>query len=101
MLRKFAIAAALLIGAVAAYACFPRAPDLRAFDPAEMARFETAMWRNYYEKRYGALFYHLYESSRTQFGFSPLNSGCARGSVARPTRLTAPNKKAPAGCRGF
>lgn len=26
------------------------------------------MWRDYYEKRYVALFGHLYELSRTQFG---------------------------------
>jgi hypothetical protein len=59
---------------VAAYAAWPRKADLRAFDPAEMARLETAMWRDYYAKRYGALFHHLYESTRTQFGFSPLKS---------------------------
>ena len=46
---------------VAAYAAIPRHADLRAFDPAEMARLETAMWRDYYDKRYAALFYHLYE----------------------------------------
>src|SRR5439155_15726561 len=39
-----------------------------------IAQLETAMWRDYYEKRYPALFYHLYELSRTQFGFSPLDS---------------------------
>ena len=39
-----------------------------------MARLETAMWRDYYEKRYPALFYHLYDVSRSQFGFSPLDS---------------------------
>jgi len=32
------------------------------------------MWRDYYEKRYVALFAHLYELSRTQCGFSPLDS---------------------------
>ena len=32
------------------------------------------MWRDYYEKRYPALFYHLHALSRTQFGFSPLDS---------------------------
>src|SRR5437868_13635777 len=34
--------------------------DLRAFDPVEVAQLETAMWRDCYEKRYPALFYHLY-----------------------------------------
>jgi len=33
-----------------------------------MARLETAMWRDYYDRHYPTLFYHLYELSRTQFG---------------------------------
>ena len=57
-----------------AYASWPRHADLRGFEPAEIARLETAMWRDYYDKRYVALFGHLYELSRTQFGFSPLDS---------------------------
>src|SRR5690348_17098920 len=60
--------------AVVAYAAWPRKADLRAFDPAGTAQLETAMWRDYYEKHYLRLFYHLYESSRTQVGFSPLDS---------------------------
>ncbi len=39
-----------------------------------MARLETAMWRDYYQKHYPELFYHLYEVSRTQFGFAPSDS---------------------------
>ena len=62
---------ALVLGA---YASWPRHADLRGFEPAETARLETAMWRDYYEKRYAALLGHLYELSRTQFGFSPLDS---------------------------
>ena len=65
---------ALICGAIGTYAGWPRKADLRAFDPAGMARLETAMWRDYYEKHYPRLFYHLYELSRTQFGFSPLDS---------------------------
>jgi hypothetical protein len=75
MRRKMVLVSALLaILLIAAFACWPRRADLRAFDSAGMARLETAMWRDYYEKRYTALFYHLYELSRTQFGFSPLDS---------------------------
>jgi hypothetical protein len=51
-----------------AYASWPRQADLRGFEPVEIARLERAMWRDYYEKRYVALFGHLYELSRTQFG---------------------------------
>jgi hypothetical protein len=61
MRRKMVLVSALLaILPIAAFACWPRRADLRAFDSAGMARLETAMWRDYYEKRYGALFYHLY-----------------------------------------
>lgn len=59
---------------LAAYAAWPRQADLRSFEPAAIARLETAMWRDYYEQRYAALFGHLHEFSRTQFGFSPLDS---------------------------
>lgn len=73
-LRKIVLGAAAAVALVAAYAAWPRHADLRTFDPTEMARLETAMWRDYYDKRYGTLFYHLYQSTRSQFGFSPLKS---------------------------
>jgi hypothetical protein len=96
MRRKSMLAiglAALLL--LAAFVGWPRKADLRAFDPAGMAQLETAMWRDYYEKRYGALFYHLYELSRTQFGFSPSDSlrialAAAKAAKAfQPTRSRA------------
>ncbi|WP_199805712.1 hypothetical protein, partial [Bradyrhizobium lablabi] len=83
---------ALVLGV---YALWPRNADLRRFEPAEIARLETAMWRDYYQKRCGALFYDLYELSRTQFGFAPLDSvriawGAARAAKAfQPTRSRA------------
>ncbi|MES1148760.1 MAG: hypothetical protein ABUL53_06205 [Bradyrhizobium guangdongense] len=87
----------LLVGGLAgalilAYAAVPRRADLRAFDPAGMARLETAMWRDYYDKRYGALFYHLYESTRTQFGFSPLTSLQIAFAAADAARLFQPTR---------
>jgi hypothetical protein len=83
---------ALLTGAVALYAGWPRTADLRAFDPADMARLETAMWRDYYEKRYPLLFWHLYESTRGQFGFSPLQSVRIALSAARAARAFQPTR---------
>jgi hypothetical protein len=85
-------AVALPVAAIATYACWPRRADLRAFDPAEMGRLETAMWRDYYEKRYPALFYHLYESSRTQSGFSPLMSVRIALSAARAAKTFQPTR---------
>ncbi|MBH5371792.1 hypothetical protein [Bradyrhizobium glycinis] len=74
MMRKIILGAAAVAALAVGYAAIPRQADLRAFDPAEMARLETAMWRDYYDKRYAELFLHLYQSIRTQFGFSPLQS---------------------------
>ena len=88
--RRLMIAAALAAAAVAAYACIPGTADLRAFDAARMAQLETAMWRDYYEKRYPALFYHLYESTRSQFGFSPLESLRIALSAAQAARAFQP-----------
>jgi ABC-type amino acid transport substrate-binding protein len=71
------VAAGLCVAAAAiaaAYVAIPRRADLTAFDPAEMARLETAMWRHYYEQRYLALFLDLYEVARREQGFSPLDS---------------------------
>lgn len=91
-LRKIALGVAMSLALVAAYAVVPRQADLRAFDPAEMARLETAMWRNYYDKRYAALFYHLYRSIRTQFGFSPLKSLHIAFSAAEAARTFQPTR---------
>ncbi len=84
-----ALAAVLLL---AAFVCWPRRADLRAFDPAGMAQLETAMWRDYYEKRYGAPFYHLYELSQTQFGFSPLDSLRIALSAAKAAKVFQPTR---------
>src|SRR5258708_39430848 len=40
---------------------------MREFDPGEVARLETAMWRSYYEKEQVRLFNQLAESLRTQY----------------------------------
>ena len=50
------------------------------------------MWRDYYEKRYVALFGHLYELSRTQFGFSPLDSFRIALSAAQAAKAFQPTR---------
>jgi hypothetical protein len=90
--RTVVFTLAFLFGAIAVYASWPRKADLRAFEPAEIARLETAMWRDYYEGRYGALFYHLYEVSRTQFGFSPLDGFRIAWAAARAARAFQPTR---------
>jgi hypothetical protein len=66
------LAAVLVLGLN--YVCLPRQADLTHFDPQAMARRETLMWRHYYQKRYFALFRDLYDVSRRQYRFSPLDS---------------------------
>jgi hypothetical protein len=90
--RTIMLALAIPAAALSAYACWPRKADLRAFDPVAMARSETSMWRDYYDKRYPALFYQLYESSRTQFGFSPLTSLRIALSAAQAARTFQPTR---------
>jgi hypothetical protein len=92
MMRKIMFASGVAIAAAALYAGIPRKADLRSFDPVEMARLETAMWRDYYDKRYAALFSHLYESSRSQFGFSPLDSVRIALSAAQAARAFQPTR---------
>ena len=58
-----------LLVAVVAYSVIPRRADLTRFDPAEMARRETAVWRHYYDKRYLPLVFQLYETARREQGF--------------------------------
>ncbi len=90
--RRLWIGMLLIVLAAAAWGGWPRRADLRAFEPAEMARLETAMWRDYYEKRYPALFYHLTTLSRTQFGFSPLDSVRIALSAARAANAFQPTR---------
>ena len=90
--RTVVFTLALLFGAVAAHASWPRKADLRAFEPAEIARLETAMWRVYYEGCYPALFYHLYEVSRTQFGFSPLDGFRIAWAAVRAAKAFQPTR---------
>lgn len=45
----------------------PRKHSLRQFDPAEVARLETLMWRSYYDKKPVLLFWQLAGGLRQQF----------------------------------
>ena len=52
----------------------PRKTNLREFDPDEVARLETAMWRSYYEKQRVRLFNQMTELLRTQYHMTPVKS---------------------------
>lgn len=52
----------------------PRTSHLKEFDPDEVARLETAMWRSYYEKQQVRLFFQLAELLRRQYQMPLLRS---------------------------
>jgi hypothetical protein len=80
-----------IVALAAAYFSYPRHADLAAFDAGEMARLESSMWRDYYEKRYAALFADLYSVSRNQYGFSPLDSIELAVTAARAAKAFQPS----------
>jgi hypothetical protein len=74
--------AALL--AYAAYDLFaPRSTSLRDFDPGEVARLDTAMWRSYYARERLRLFGELAELMRTQYRMPFLRSNLVAYRAAR------------------
>jgi hypothetical protein len=89
--RLIAGAIIAVVAAAVAYCIIPRRADLTRFDPAGMARRETSMWRHYYEKRYLALVFDLYETSRREQGFSPLDSARLAIAAARAARAFQPS----------
>jgi hypothetical protein len=61
----------------------PRTTDIRAFDPDEVARLETAMWRSYYDRRRLPLFGQLVALLQGQFHLQPLRAVALAGLAAR------------------
>ena len=55
----------------------PRRVDIRDFDPNEVARLDTEMWRSYYDRKPLQLFFQLSELMRKQFHFPLLRSHAA------------------------
>lgn len=74
LLRVIGIVLVLLISAVLFDLYYPRTSKLREFDPDEVARLETAMWRSYYDKQQVKLFNQLSELLRTQYHMPLLRS---------------------------
>ena len=67
IIRVIALVLALLIGGMIYDLYYPRTTHMREFDPDEVARLETAMWRSYYDKERLKLFNQLSELLRTQY----------------------------------
>ena len=74
IIRIVAAILVILIGGVLYDLFYPRQARLREFDPDEVARLETAMWRSYYEKQRVRLFNEATELLRTQYHMTPVKS---------------------------
>ncbi len=75
---------ALALIAYAAYDLFaPRASRMRSFDPDEVARLETAMWRSYYARQRLQLYNQLSELLRTQYNLPFIRSNAVAYQAAR------------------
>lgn len=76
--RRLAIIVLLIALAAIGWIVFdlyaPRTAHLREFDPDEVARLETAMWRSYYDKQRVRLFNQLSELLRTQYNMPLIRS---------------------------
>ncbi|MBV8855937.1 MAG: hypothetical protein JOZ96_28730 [Acidobacteria bacterium] len=78
---------AVLIIALLIWAGFdlyaPRRTSLRDFDPDEVARLETAMWRSYYSRQRVKLFREMTELLRTQYRLPLLRSNAVAYRAAK------------------
>jgi hypothetical protein len=61
----------------------PRSSSLRRFDPNEVARLETAMWRSYYNRERVRLFNQLAELMRTQYNLPLIRSNAVAYQAAK------------------
>ena len=74
IIRVLALVLALIVCAALYDLFYPRTTQMREFDPDEVARLETAMWRSYYQKERVTLFNQLAELLRTQYHITPIRS---------------------------
>src|SRR5256714_4907033 len=74
IVRVISLVLALVICGVLYDLFFPRTTQMREFDPDEVARLETLMWRSYYEKQRVRLFNQATELLRTQYHMTPVKS---------------------------
>src|ERR1044072_1917727 len=76
-----------ILGAVLVWVGFdllaPRTSHLREFNPDEVARLETAMWRSYYDKERVKLFNQMSELLRTQYNLPLVRSNTVAYQAAK------------------
>jgi len=95
IVRVVSLILALLICAVLYDLFFPRTTHLREFDPDEVARLETAMWRSYYEKQRVRLFNQATELLRSQYHMTPVKSNLVAYYAANAAFVFKEGKERP------
>jgi len=77
----------VIIAALLAYTAYdlliPRTSRMRSFDPDEVARLETAMWRSYYARQQVKLYNQMTELLRTQYNLPFVRSNTVAYQAAR------------------
>jgi len=77
----------LIIAVLLAYTALdlfgPRSSRMRGFDPNEVARLETAMWRSYYDKQQLQLYNQMTELLRSQYNLPFIRSNTVAYQAAR------------------
>jgi hypothetical protein len=92
ILRSVLVGFTVLTLAGLGHVFWPRTAHLRAFSPEAMGRLETAMWRDYYDHRYAALFAALYRVNRHQYGLSPWDSVRVAYFAAKAAKVFQPSR---------
>lgn len=76
-----------ILAVVIVYALFdlygPRAAKMRSFDPNEVARLETAMWKSYYNRSRLKLFREMSQLLRTQYNLPFIRSNAVAYQAAK------------------
>ena len=85
--RRILLLAGLIVAGLVVWVGFdlygPRTAHMRDFDPDEVARLETAMWRSYYDKQQVRLFNQLAELLRKQYNMPLVRSNRVAYSAAK------------------
>lgn len=85
--RRVLKVALIIIAGLLAYTAFdllaPRSSRMRSFDPNEVARLDTAMWRSYYAKQHVKLYNQMTELLRTQYNLPFVRSNTVAYQAAR------------------
>ena len=71
----------------------PRSANIRDFDPDEVGRLETAMWRSYYARERASLFSQLAETLRTQYHLPLVRSNTVAYQAAKAAFVFKDGKK--------